>query len=37
MSLPLKKKRLIVKKSQDFKDNWADVLEVDDKKIIKIF
>ena len=33
MSLPLKEE-LIVKKSQDFKDNWADVLEVDDKKII---
>ena len=34
-SLPLKKNKLIVKKSEDFKDNWADILEVDDKKIIK--
>ena len=34
-SLPLKKGKLIVKKSSEFKDNWSEVLEVDDKKIIK--
>jgi len=34
-SLPLKKKKLVIKKSSEFKDNWSDILEVDDKKIVK--
>ena len=34
-SLPLKKKKLVVKNSSEFKDNWSDVLETEDKKIIK--
>ena len=34
-SISIKKKNLIVKKSRDFNDNWSDVLEEDDKKLIK--
>tara|TARA_B110001452_G_scaffold111388_1_gene92347 strand:- start:208 stop:1572 length:1365 start_codon:yes stop_codon:yes gene_type:complete len=34
-SLPLKKKNLMVKKASEFKDNWSDVLEAEDKIIIK--
>lgn len=34
-SLPLKKKKLLVKKASEFKDNWADVLEAEDKIIIE--
>jgi hypothetical protein len=34
-SLPLKKKNLMVKKVSEFKDNWSDVLEAEDKIIIK--
>ena len=33
-SLPLKKKKLNVKNASEFKDNWSEVLESDDKKII---
>ena len=34
-SLPLKKKQLMIKKASEFKDNWSDILEIEDKKIIK--
>jgi hypothetical protein len=34
-SLPLKKKKLIVKKASEFKDNWSDVLEAEDKITIE--
>ena len=34
-SLPLKQKNLMVKKVSEFKDNWSDVLEAEDKTIIK--
>ena len=34
-SLPLKKKNLMVKKASEFKDNWSDALEAEDKIIIK--
>ena len=34
-SLPLKKRGLTVKKAGDFKDNWSDLLETEDKIIIK--
>ena len=33
-SLPLKKKKLIIKKAEEFNDKWSDVLETEDKKII---
>ena len=33
-SLPLKKKKLLVKNASDFKDNWSEILEADDKKVI---
>ena len=33
-SLPLKKKKLIIKNSEQFNDKWSDVLETEDKKII---
>ena len=32
---PCKKKKLIIKKPEEFKDNWADNLESNDKKIVK--
>tara|TARA_B100001063_G_scaffold1828_1_gene1313 strand:+ start:1642 stop:3006 length:1365 start_codon:yes stop_codon:yes gene_type:complete len=34
VSLPLKKKKLIIKKAEEFNDKWSDVLEAEDKKII---
>ena len=34
-SLPLKKKKLVVKKAGEFNDNWSDVLEAEDKIIIE--
>ena len=33
-SLDLKKKKLIIKNSNEFKDNWSEILEPEDKKII---
>ena len=33
-SLPLRKKKLIIKKAEEFNDKWSDVLETEDKKII---
>ena len=33
-SLPLKKKKMTIKKAIEFNDNWSDVLENNDKKII---
>ena len=34
-SLPLQKKKLVIKKAEEFKDNWADNLDSNDKKIVK--
>lgn len=33
-SLDLKKNSLNIKKSSEFKDNWNDILEIEDKKIV---
>ena len=34
-NLNLKKEKVIDKKASEFKDNWSDILETEDKKVIK--